>query len=123
MEKLLIVDDEKMICQEFCATLADLGYDVDYALNGDEALRKIDQTAYRMIFLDLSLPRMNGAEVFKRIRKVNQVPVAFMSGFMSAATEKEVLSMGALRCLRKPVHLSEIIELLDKLDGFNSQSN
>ena len=123
MAKLLIVDDEKMICQEFCETLTDLGHEVDYALSGDEALRKIDKKPYQLVFLDLSMPRMNGADVFKRIRATHQVPVTFMAGFMSPATEKEVLSLGALRCLRKPVHLSEIIEMIDKLDHFTSQAN
>ena len=49
MAKLLIVDDEKMICQEFCETLTDLGHEVDYALNGDEALRKIDKNPYQLV--------------------------------------------------------------------------
>ncbi len=123
MARLLIVDDEKMICEEFCATLTDLGHQTDYALNGKDALRKIEQTEYELVFLDLSLPRMTGADIFKRILEVRKVPVTFMAGFMSPQTEKEVLSMGALRCLKKPVNLSEIVELIDNLDHFNSRSN
>ncbi len=124
MARLLIIDDEKMICEEFCETLKDLGHRADYALNGDDALRKIEQNPYELVFLDLSMPRMNGADVFKQIRQLhNKVPVTFMTGFMSPATEKEVLSLGALRCLRKPVHLSEIVTLIDSLDPFNPQAN
>jgi DNA-binding response OmpR family regulator len=123
MARLLIIDDEKMICEEFCETLKDLGHRADYALNGDEALRKIEQNPYELVFLDLSMPRMSGEDVFKRIRERHRVPVTFMAGFMSPSTEKEVLSLGALRCLRKPVHLSEIVDLIDKLDRFNPQSN
>lgn len=123
MAKLLIVDDEKMICQEFCETLADLGHEADFALNGADALLKIEQKPYELVFLDLSMPRMNGADVFKKIRELRKVPVTFMAGFMSPTTEKEVLSLGALRCLRKPVHLSEIISLIDSLDCLNSKSN
>ena len=123
MARLLIVDDEKMICEEFCETLTDLGHHADYALNGKDALRKIEKTNYELVFLDLSMPRMTGADVFKRILKMRKVPVTFMAGFMSPQTEKEVLALGALRCLKKPVNLSEIIDLIDHLDRFNPQSN
>ena len=124
MARLLIIDDEKMICEEFCETLTDLGHSAEYALNGDDALRKIEKNPYELVFLDLSMPRMSGEDVFKRIRKFSHsLPVTFMTGFMSPATEKEVLSLGALRCLRKPVHLSEIVEMINKLDRFNPQSN
>ena len=123
MARLLIVDDEKMICEEFCETLADLGHQADYALNGKDAIYKIEKTDYELVFLDLSMPRMNGADVFKRILEVRKVPVTFMAGFMSPQTEKEVLSLGALRCLKKPVNLSEIIDMIANLGRFNPQSN
>lgn len=123
MARLLIIDDEKMICQEFCETMNEMGHQTDFALDGDEALRKIEANPYQLVFLDLSMPRMNGADVYKKILEVRRVPVTFMTGFMSPATEKEVMSMGALRCLRKPVDLSEVVNLIDRLDSFDSQVN
>jgi len=123
MARLLIIDDEKMICQEFCETLNDMGHQTDFALNGDEALKKIQNTPYELVFLDLSMPRMNGADVFKKILEVRRIPVTFMTGFMSPSTEKEMMSMGALRCLRKPVDLSEVVDIIDRLDSFDSQVN
>ncbi|HCM41697.1 MAG TPA: response regulator [Candidatus Omnitrophota bacterium] len=123
MARLLIIDDEKMICQEFCETLNDMGHQTDFALNGDEALKKIQNTPYELVFLDLSMPRMNGADVFKKILEVRRIPVTFMTGFMSPSTEREMMSMGALRCLRKPVDLSEVVDIIDRLDSFDSQVN
>ena len=123
MARLLIIDDEKMICQEFCETLNDMGHQTDFALNGDEALKKIQNTPYELVFLDLSMPRMSGADVFKKILEVRRIPVTFMTGFMSPSTEKEMMSMGALRCLRKPVDLSEVVDIIDRLDSFDSQVN
>lgn len=123
MARLLIIDDEKMICQEFCETMNEMGHQTDFALSGDEALRKIESTPYQLVFLDLSMPRMNGADVYKKILEVRRVPVTFMTGFMSPATEKEMMSMGALRCLRKPVDLSEVVHLIDRVDSFDSQVN
>lgn len=123
MAKLLIIDDEKMICQEFCETLSDLGHQADYALSGDEALKKIRKTPYQLVFLDLSMPHMSGTDVYKRILDMSSVPVTFLTGFMSPQTEREVLSMGALRCLRKPVDLSEVVDLIDNVDRFRPQSN
>lgn len=123
MARLLIIDDEQMICREFCDTLADLGHEADFALSGDEALRKIEGSNYQMIFLDLSMPRMSGAALFRRIRQYKRIPVAFMAGFMSQETEREVMDLGALRCLRKPVNLSDIVDLIDKSARFSPESN
>lgn len=123
MARLLIIDDEKMICQEFCETMNEMGHQTDFALNGEDALRKIEANPYELVFLDLSMPRMSGTNVYKKILEVRRVPVTFMTGFMSPATEREVLSMGALRCLRKPVDLSEVMQLIDRLDSFDSQVN
>jgi DNA-binding response OmpR family regulator len=123
MARLLIIDDEKMICQEFCQTLRDLGHEADFALSGAEALKKIQNRDYELVFLDLSMPRMSGADLFKKIRDVRQVPVAFMTGFMSPDTEQEVLAQGALRCLRKPVDLAEIVGLIENLDRLTARRN
>lgn len=123
MARLLIIDDEKMICQEFCDTLNDLGHQTDFALTAEDALKQICTVHYDLVFMDLSMPRVSGADLFKKIRQVHQVPVVFMTGFISPATEEEVLSLGALRCLRKPVQLAEITGLLENLDRAQSRSH
>ncbi len=110
--KLLIVDDEKMICEEFRETLEHEGYEVDCALNGKEGLQKIQGNHYNLVFLDSAMPFMDGKKVLERIRHFSRVPVALITGFLSESKEKEVLRLGAMVCLRKPLDLDRVKSLI-----------
>ncbi len=108
MAKILVVDDEKMICEEFSTLLQEENHEVDTALGGEEALRKVQDKEYDLVFLDVLMPRMEGREVFERIKKISKVPVVIMSGYMPPNKEKEVLALGAIACLKKPLDLGRI---------------
>ena len=110
--KLLIVDDEKMICEEFRETLEHEGYEVDCALNGKEGLQKIQTHHYNLVFLDSSMPFMDGKKVLERIRHFSRVPVALITGFITESKEKEILHLGAMACLRKPLDLDRVKSLI-----------
>lgn len=115
--KLLIVDDEKMICEEFRETLEHEGYEVDCALNGKEGLRKIQSNHYNLVFLDSSMPIMDGKKVLERIRHFSRVPVALITGFLPESQEKEVLRLGAMVCLRKPLDLGRVKSLIHTVEN------
>ena len=108
MARILIVDDEKVICDEFSDILQDEGHDVDVAHNGPDGLEKIKVEDYDLVFLDVLMPRMEGREVFERIKKIKEIPVAIMSGFLPASKEQDILSLGAVACLRKPLNLEKV---------------
>ena len=115
MAKILIVDDEKMICEEFQELLQEENHEVDVAFGGDEALEKVKATQYDLIFLDVLMPRMEGREVFDRIKKLCQVPVAIMSGYIPPNKEKDILALGAVACLKKPLDLTRIKSLIESV--------
>ncbi|MBI3317062.1 MAG: response regulator [Candidatus Omnitrophica bacterium] len=117
MAKVLIVDDEKEICEEFRDILQDDGHQAEYATSGEEAIRKVHEADYDLIFLDVLMPRMEGRQVFDEIRKIKQIPVAIMSGYMPPNKEKEVMSLGAIACLRKPLDLARIKSLLRSVEN------
>ena len=117
MVKLLIVDDEKAICEEFKETLEQEGYEVDVATKGEEGLQKIRQNRYDLILLDESMPGMEGDKVFEYLREFSKVPVAFISGFLTPAKERKVMSMGAVKCLRKPLELGQVKSLIQAVTG------
>ncbi len=119
MAKILIVDDEKLICEEFRDILQEDGHDVDVAFGGHEALEKIQQNQYALVFLDVLMPRMEGREVFERIKKIGPVPVAIMSGYMPPNKEREVLASGAIACLRKPLDLARVRGLVAQVASQN----
>ena len=120
MVKLLMIDDEKAICEEFKETLEQEGYEVDIATKGEDGLRMIRQNLYNLVLLDESMPGMEGDKVFEYLREFSKVPVAFVSGFLTPTKEKKVMSMGAVACLRKPLDLNEVKSLIQTVTGFAS---
>ena len=88
------------------------GYEVDCALNGKEGLKKIQANHYSLVFLDSSMPVMDGKKVLERIRHFSPVPVALITGFLPESQEKEVLRLGAMVCLRKPLDLDRVKSLI-----------
>ena len=112
MGKILIIDDEKMICEEFRDLLEEEQHSVDIAFNGEQALEKVRQAKYDLVFLDVLMPRMEGREVFEEIKKISSVPVAIMSGYIPPNKEREVLGLGAVACLKKPLDLKQVKNLV-----------
>ena len=69
MKKILVVDDEKPISDIVKFNLAKEGYDVYTAYDGEEALEKVTEVEPDLILLDLMLPKMDGLEVAREVRK------------------------------------------------------
>lgn len=117
MAKVLIVDDEREICEEFRDILIEEGHEAEFATSGEEAIHKVQETTYDLVFLDVLMPRMEGRQVFDEIQKIRKIPVAIMSGYMPPNKEKEVMSLGAIACLRKPLELARIKSLLRSVEN------
>lgn len=114
MARILIIDDELGVCEEFGGLLREEGHEVETALNGEGGLQKLEGQNYDLIFLDVLMPRMEGREVLERIKKITQTPVVIMSGYLPAHKEKEVIQAGALACLKKPLDLKEVYSLIER---------
>ena len=113
--KILVVDDEPLICEEFKDILEEDGHEVDTCLSGPEALKKVAAKEYDLIFLDVLMPRMEGREAFEAIKKVSRVPVAIMSGYLPPNKEREILALGAAACFRKPLELDRVRSLVNSI--------
>ena len=70
--RLLIVEDEKQICDAIAKSLYDAGYEVDTCYDGEEALECILTDNYDLVVLDLNLPGMDGMEILKELRQSNE---------------------------------------------------
>ena len=106
-----------MICEEFRETLEQEGHEVDCALNGREGLQKIQDHHYNLVFLDSSMPSMDGKKVLEHIRHFSRVPVALITGFLPESKEKEILRLGAMVCLRKPLDLDRVKSLIHTVEN------
>ncbi|MBU9888472.1 MAG: response regulator [Candidatus Omnitrophica bacterium] len=120
--RLLIIDDEKQICEEFRETLEQEGYQVDTASDGKKGLDMVRSKKYDVVFLDAAMPSWDGQEVLKRIRRFSAVPVALISGFLTNTREQEIMELGAFACLRKPLELNEVKALLRGVEHFHASA-
>lgn len=79
---ILLVDDDEDYLLMTNAFLKQLGYNVDTAINGKEALEKLNNKDYQILLLDYFMPEMNGEEVIKEVRKENQeIIIILQTGF------------------------------------------
>ncbi|MDE6319685.1 MAG: response regulator, partial [Lachnospiraceae bacterium] len=77
-QRVLVVDDEKLIVKGIRFSLEQDGMEVDCAYDGEEALRLAQENAYDMILLDVMLPKMTGFEVCQQIRDFSSVPIVML---------------------------------------------
>ena len=113
--KILLVDDE----QEFVETLSERirmrEHDSDVALNGEQALKKMDDDLPDVVVLDLKMPGMDGMEVLRRIRKAYpKVQVIMLTGHGSEKDEEEARKLGAFEYLQKPVEIDTLMKKVKK---------
>ena len=107
---ILIVDDEKSICQSLGAILNDEGYDVLTASSGEEALKVIKEELPFLVFLDIWLPGIDGIETLKIIKAENpEIRVVMISGHGTIETAVKATKIGAFDFLEKPLSLEKVI--------------
>lgn len=108
---ILVVDDEPMIVDLLRTYLTGLGYQVAAAGNGAEALGHVSVTRPDAVVLDLKLPDMSGAEIFGRLRAIDDsIPVLMLTANTDEAVARGLLKAGALDYICKPVRL-EVLEV------------
>ena len=78
-EKILVVDDDTNICELLRLYLTKEGYQVTTANDGEEGLEKFSQVKPDMVLLDVMMPRLDGLEVCRRIRKMGNTPVMMLT--------------------------------------------
>ena len=102
-KRILVIDDEEVIRLLFKDTLEDDGYHVITAQSGIEALDLMKMWNFDLIFTDLKMPEMNGADVFYQIRQINSsVPIVLITGYPTSDIMDYVLEQGPFGIMRKP---------------------
>ena len=101
--KILIVDDEPNICQSCLKILSKQDYTVRYALNGYDALKRMEEDPADVIVTDLKMSRLGGMELLSRVKDTYpDTRVVVITGYASVASAVEVMKMGAFDYLPKP---------------------
>jgi two-component system, OmpR family, alkaline phosphatase synthesis response regulator PhoP len=109
--KILLVDDEPDIVEFLQYNLIQEGFDVISAYDGIEALSKISQKP-DLIILDIMMPKMDGYEVFKKIRETpgfEKLPIIFLTAKAGEANEIMGLEIGASDYIQKPISPKKLV--------------
>ena len=108
MKKILVVDDEKPISDIIRFNLEKEGYDVSVAFDGEEAVEQFETVGPDLILLDLMLPKMDGLEVCRQIRKTSDVPIIMLTAKDSEIDKVLGLELGADDYITKPFSNREL---------------
>ncbi len=109
---ILVVDDEKNIRMTVAQSLETLHIPVETAVNGEEALQKLRQRPFRLVFLDLRMPGIDGMDVLRRVKDdwpTTRVIIISAHGTIESAVE--AMKLGAIDFIQKPFSPGEIRDL------------
>lgn len=99
--KILIVDDDKNICELLRLYLEKEGYETALAYDGEQALERFSSEKPSLILLDVMMPKMDGWEVCRRVRASSQVPVIMLTAKGETFDKVLGLELGARRLYRQ----------------------
>lgn len=125
-KKILVVDDEKPIVDIEKFNLTKEGYEVSVAYDGEEALQQVKDVDPDLIILDLMLPKVDGLEVAREVRKTKDTPIIMVTAKDSELDKVLGLELGADDYVTKPFSNRELVARVKanlRRQGTNSSSN
>lgn len=117
-KRVLIVDDSRTSRRALIQATANQPFDIDEACDGSEALRRIQENDYDLIFTDLEMPEMTGLQLLQAVRsdpRTQEVPVIMVSSRDEPEFREQAMAVGVSDYLIKPVSESVVTLTLDKL--------
>ena len=108
-ENILIVDDEKKICEFIKAFLDNEGYYTDVAYDGNSAIDKINSKKYDLIILDRMIPYISGEEICEYIRKKSEVPIIMLTARIEDEDRIDGFKLGCDDYICKPFNINELV--------------
>jgi two-component system, NtrC family, response regulator HydG len=115
---ILVVDDDVDTCRNLSDILTDLGYQVDVAHDGYQALDLVRRRPYDVALLDYKMPGMDGLTLYREIKKLRAGTVAIVvTAYAGGGTTEEALEAGAWKVLPKPVDFPPLLRLVEEAVG------
>lgn len=110
--KILIVDDELVVIKSAERVLRAEGYSIEGALGGREAILKMGQNNYDLVFTDLKMPEVDGITLIRWIKKTRpSIGIVIITGYPSQDTMKEALELGIIDYVPKPFTPSVLLDV------------
>ena len=119
-KRILVVDDDEMVLMALDELLKPEGYDVQTVSSGTEALQKLNQNGYDLLMLDVIMPEMDGFELCKKIRGLDQykdTPIVFLTAKSREEDRARGLEVGANLFLSKPISPDKLLGIVSDALG------
>lgn len=113
--KILVVEDDPHICSMVKKFLVNAGYDVDTCTDGNKALEQFYIKNYHLVILDIMLPGLNGQDLLKELRKLNDTPVLMMTALSDDNNQIKAFSNEADDYVIKPFSMQILIKRAEAL--------
>ncbi len=114
--RLLVVDDEEVVCQACRRIFAPRGFQVDGSCDAGEGLSLATEKDYAAILLDFKMPVMDGVQFLEELRRTKpHVPVVFITGYPSISSAAAAMRLGAADYVTKPFSPEEITQAVERL--------
>jgi DNA-binding NtrC family response regulator len=113
--RILVLDDEPIVCKRLQPALEKLGFEVDTFTQSVEAMHQIQQQAYDIVITDLKMKEIDGMRFLEETKKRHpQTEVIVITGFATMETAKQSFQKGVFDFIAKPFKLSEIQEVVTR---------
>lgn len=113
MTRVLVVDDDRLVCWSLERTLSREGYEVSAVDSAEQALAQLGPSCFDLAIVDVVLPGMDGLELIGRIRSVcPDIKALVITGWGSRDVERRALEQGAFAYVEKPFSIKELIGLV-----------
>jgi DNA-binding response OmpR family regulator len=113
--RILIVDDEQSIRELLISEFSRLGYETFSAVNGEDAISKIDTEKIHVVITDMKMPRFNGLDLLKAVKeKSPETEVIMITGHATIENALDAMRSGVYDFIQKPFNIDELSALVDK---------
>ncbi len=119
---ILVIDDDETLCSLFKDTLEETGHTITTVSESSKGLELVKDKNFDLVFLDLKMPGMDGAELFRQIRVAKpELPVTIITGYADSDLMTTALSYGPFGVMNKPFRESDIITAVNSYLRFGVQ--
>lgn len=111
--RILVVDDDRALAESLSDILEELGNSCDVAFTGEEAVKKARGDTYDYVLMDIMLPKMNGVEAFREVKKISSdIKVVLMTGYSVEDLIQKAFASGVDGVLFKPFDIDSLLDLI-----------
>jgi len=122
--RVLLVDDEEEFVETLAQRLEVREFDVTTALNGADALERLEDKEIDLVILDLQMPGVDGIAVLRKIKELKPlIEVIMLTGHATVETAIEGMKLGAFDFLIKPTETEELVEKINRAFGRKAEQD